>query len=393
MKILHIAPFFHPAHRYGGPIQVLHDLCVESAAKGCAVKVLTTNTNGPGASLDVPSDREVERPGGYSARYCRRVAGECVAPSLVTELRRYAAWADVLHLSCVYSFPTIPALGAAALYGKPLVWSPMGALQRWTGSRRLLLKRQWERACRLAAPRDLLIHVTSEAEAEESRRIFPGAQFAVVPHGVYLPEKRKTPVNQELRLLFLGRLDPKKGLENLFDACALMQQSWRGRRASWNLTVAGSGDPAYVEGLRSRLERLGLARQVTMAGHVLGERKQELLNAADILVVPSFTENFAMVIVEALALGVPVLASTGTPWARLEEKGCGRWVNNDPETLASTITAMSMMDLDDMGSRAHQWMRDEFSWPAITEQMIDLYRMCLRNSFSRGQAQSAAART
>jgi len=160
MKILHIAPFFHPAYRFGGPIQVLYDLCRESVAHGCDVKVLTTDTNGPGASIDVASDVEVECPAGFSVRYCHRVTGDCVAPTLISALPQYLAWADVVHLSCVYSFPTIPALVASALYRKPLVWSPMGGLQRWSGSRRLGLKKQWERICRLVSPHDLMIHVT-----------------------------------------------------------------------------------------------------------------------------------------------------------------------------------------------------------------------------------------
>jgi glycosyltransferase involved in cell wall biosynthesis len=201
---------------------------------------------------------------------------------------------------------------------------------------------------------------------------------------------RKAPKNDELRLLFLGRLDPKKGLENLLDASHLMHRSWDGPQTSWKLAIAGAGDPAYTSSIARRIERLGLTRQVIMLGHVMGEQRQSLLETADIVVVPSFTENFAMVVVESLAMGTPVLASTGTPWARLEEKRCGLWVKNDPETLALAISAMSTMDLEEMGRRAHRWMRDEFSWPAITERMIGLYRMCLMGT---GSEQSAAART
>ena len=376
MKVLQVAPFFHPAHRYGGPIPVLYDLCLELVAKGCAVKVLTTDTNGPGMALEVPSDREVNC-AGFAVRYCHRVAGDSVSPALLFVLREYVAWADVVHLSCVYSFPTIPALLASRVLAKALVWSPMGALQRWTGSRRLFLKKHWERVCRLVSPRDLVIHVTSESEAAESREVFPGAQFAIVPHGVHLPEKEKVTRSKLLKLLFLGRLDPKKGLENLLDACRLLQDSWCGHQISWSLTVAGTGDPAYVAGLRSRIDGLGLAGQVTMAGQVMGERKDDLLTSSDVVVVPSFTENFAMVVVESLARGVPVLASTGTPWAGLEEKGCGLWIKNDPESLASGITAMSTMDLDAMGARGRQWMQEEYSWPTVTERMIKIYRMRL----------------
>jgi len=117
---------------------------------------------------------------------------------------------------------------------------------------------------------------------------------------------------------------------------------------------------------------------------VQDERKEALFAEADMLVVPSHTENFGNVVVEALARGVPVLVSTGTPWKRVDDFGCGLWVDNKPETLAAAITRMSEMGLDDMGERARKWMEDEYAWPAITERMIALYRESLMgNAWSR----------
>jgi glycosyltransferase involved in cell wall biosynthesis len=92
--------------------------------------------------------------------------------------------------------------------------------------------------------------------------------------------------------------------------------------------------------------------------------------------VPSYTENFAIVVAEALAHGVPVIASKGTPWSRLEEMKCGLWVDNDPETLARAIRSISGMSLQHMGFIGREWMRKEFSWRSVTDQMLGLYRRC-----------------
>jgi glycosyltransferase involved in cell wall biosynthesis len=188
----------------------------------------------------------------------------------------------------------------------------------------------------------------------------------------------------------LGRLDPKKGIENLFEACKILNFEspvGAGRQfLDWSLVVAGSGSDEYTEGLRSRVRALGLTERVEMVGQVRDERKEALFDETDILVVPSYTENFANVVVEALARGVPVLASTGTPWKRLEDFGCGLWVENKPETLAAAIMRMSEMRLDEMGEHARKWMEDEFSWTTIAEQMIALYGESLtRNAWSRGK--------
>jgi glycosyltransferase involved in cell wall biosynthesis len=113
-----------------------------------------------------------------------------------------------------------------------------------------------------------------------------------------------------------------------------------------------------------------------MMGEVLAEAKKSLFECSDVALVPSYTENFAIVVAEALAHGVPVIASKGTPWSRLEQMKCGLWVDNDPQTLADAIRSISTMPLQDMGLIGREWMEREFSWRSVTEQMLDLYHRC-----------------
>src|SRR5262249_10922099 len=94
-------------------------------------------------------------------------------------------------------------------------------------------------------------------------------------------------------------------------------------------------------------------------------------------VVPSFTENFCNVIAESLARGVPVIASKGTPWQRVNEIGCGLWVDNDPESLAGAIQRARWMQLSEMGERGREWMQRDFSWPGVAEQMHRQYQTLL----------------
>jgi glycosyltransferase involved in cell wall biosynthesis len=110
-----------------------------------------------------------------------------------------------------------------------------------------------------------------------------------------------------------------------------------------------------------------------MLGAVVSKEKKALFEYSDVALVPSYTENFAIVAAEALAHGVPVIASKGTPWSRLEEMGCGLWVDNDPESLANAIRSISTMPLRDMGLRGREWMQNEFSWRSVTNQMLALY--------------------
>lgn len=372
LKILHVTPSFYPAVVYGGPTYSVYELCRSLVRQGCRVRVLTTDANGPGAALKISTKESLEVSPGLFVRYCHRVADVSISPMLLRLLVAQVRWADVVHLMAVYSFPTIPTLLACKIVRKPVVWSPRGMLQRWEGTSRPQLKVMWEKVCQIAAPKGLVLHATSEEEARESRHRLPGLETVVVPNGVDIPNRiLSRNCNPKLRLLFLGRLHPKKGIENLLSAYNIVNRT-SGMTSS--LVIAGAGEKQYTETIKTRIEELGLSDKVKMMGRVAGEAKEKLFENVSVVVVPSHTENFGLVVAEALAHGVPVIASRGTPWQRIEEIGCGLWVENDPESLAAAIKRISLMPLRDMGLRGREWMQKEFAWDLVAEEMIQVYR-------------------
>ena len=387
LKILFVTPYFMPAHHYGGPIESVYRLCLNLARLGCEVRVLTTNANGLDRVLEAGTGREIAVAAGLDVIYTRRVMRHAVAPGLLRRIVREVRRADVVHLTAVYSFTTIPTLIACRMLGKPIVWSPRGALQRWRGSRRVGAKWLWDRACRRLAPRATVLHVTSDQEAAESVRRMPRMSAVVIPNGVRMPvDVRRVAGDGRLRIGYLGRLDPKKGIENLLDAASLVMAEG----ASFTLTIAGAGPGAYLLALDQRATACGLAGAVRFAGDLRGGAKRRFFETIDLLVVPSHTENFAIVVAEALAYGVPVIASRGTPWARLEDRGCGLWVENTPAALAAAIIRMATLDLPAMGARGCEWMAAEYAWPVIARDLCNTY-----SSLIQGRplgAREAAAR-
>ena len=375
MKVLHVVPSFHPAYFYGGPIRSTFELCRNLAELGCEVRVLTTDANGLNKVLDVDKNEEVELPEGFRVRYCPRRLRHSVSPTLMRLLPTYMRWADVVHLTGVYNFPTLPTLWGGRSLNKAMIWSPRGALQRWEGSSRIGLKAVWDFLWYHTTDRaELTMHVTSEHESRETLARFPKLRMAMIPNGVDVPaDLDRTERNGDLRLLFIGRLDPKKGIEALLKACRLVDSA-----PPWRLAIAGWGAPEYVSQLKEQIHALGVKGRVQIMGEVLSEAKKRLFECSDVTLVPSYTENFAIVVAEALAHGVPVIASKGTPWSRLEDMKCGLWVDNDPETLAAAIRSISTMPLQDMGSRGREWMQNEFSWRSVTKQMLDVYHRCAR---------------
>src|ERR1700730_7487909 len=268
----------------------------------------------------------------------------------------------------------------ARLLKKPLIWSPRGALQRWEGSSRIGPKAVWDFLWYHTADRvELTMHVTSEQESSETLARFRKLRMAMIPNGVDAPvDLNRVERNGTLRMLFIGRLDPKKGIEALLKACSLVDTA-----PPWRLAIAGWGPPDYVSQLKDQIHALGLSGRVAMLGPVLSDAKKGLFECSDVALVPSYTENFAIVAAEALAHGVPVIASKGTPWSRLEEMRCGLWVDNDPESLADAIRSISTMPLPDMGRRGREWMQNEFSWRSVTNQMLALYDQCAQRYRSK----------
>jgi len=286
-------------------------------------------------------------------------------------------WADVVHLTGTYSFPTIPTLLACRLLKKPLVWSPRGALQateEWKGAKKLKLKKVWEKICVAVMPKKCILHVTSEKEREASLERLPNAVATMIPNGTDIPEllpPRQWRPDGLLRLLFLGRLDPQKGIENLLEALSQIESN------DVRLDIYGTGDPSYSKRLACLANDLRLGDQVRFHGRVEAEEKIKVFLAADLCVVPSHGENFGMVVIEALAHGIPVIVSKGTPWAEVEEKGCGCWVENSPESLSQAILAMRSRDLAEMGQRGRRWMEQCFGWDMIAAQMYGVYEELL----------------
>src|SRR5213593_2117955 len=265
MRLLYLVPSFYPAFYHGGPVITSYHLCNTLAESGVELRVLTTDTAGPTRNLDV-TDFPTVMPAGYPVFYCRRVFSVSVSPGILWRMINMIRWADVVHLIAVYSFPTIPALLICKLLNKPVVWSPKGSFQRWERSTNVGFKRIWNRICRLVAPRRLILHTTSEDERTETLLRFPSRETVAVPNGVKVPTQVKhSPGDGALRLLYLGRLDPIKGIDNLLVACKGLNN---GSRAPWSLTIAGSGDVAYAGALGRQIGDLSLTEQVSLVGEV-----------------------------------------------------------------------------------------------------------------------------
>jgi glycosyltransferase involved in cell wall biosynthesis len=245
--------------------------------------------------------------------------------------------------------------------------------QKLTKTKRKTLKRLWISNCNtIVQPDSVTLHVTSDEEKIASISQIPSASAVVVRNGVealeILPKRDYLPQGI-MRLLFIGRLDPKKGVENLLDAMRQLDD------LSITLSICGEGDAHYVLSLKQYAGRLGLLdRCVHFFGQIDGDFKTNAFLNSDVCISPSYSENFAMVVAESLAHGVPVIVSREAPWRAVEDKQCGLWVDNTPESLVRAIRSIRQMKLAEMGQRGWEWMKEEFGWESVGREMLGIYK-------------------
>jgi glycosyltransferase involved in cell wall biosynthesis len=393
MKILHVVPTYYPAVRYGGPIRSVHGLASALADQGHNVHVYTTNVDGDGVSpvrLDEPTQLD-----GVTVWYFATSIGRRLyrSPGMRGALAANAASFDVIHLHSVFLWPTSVAAQAARKQGVPYVLSPRGMLVADLIRRRSsLAKRSWIALFeRSNIEKAAAIHLTSEIEASEFRALgFRCTRSAIVANGIELPanellgnEPGATSANGTGRpyVLFLGRLNWKKGIDRLIPAMAQVRNA--------DLLLAGNDEENYRPELEALARRCGVFDQVRFLGPVDDERKWSLLSSAQILALPSYSENFGNVVLEAMAARCPVIVTPEVGIAGVvREARCGIVTEGDPEKLGLEIKRL-LADAElceKMGRAGRHVVEAKYAWRGIAQQMLDLYNDIL---VSRGRSVGA----
>jgi glycosyltransferase involved in cell wall biosynthesis len=146
------------------------------------------------------------------------------------------------------------------------------------------------------------------------------------------------------------------------------------------LVLAGSDLIGYRKDVEKMVKELGLEDSVVITGEVQGEMKDCLLANAEVFVLPSYSENFGIVVAEAMAWGRPVIASTGTPWKEVAEVGAGWWVAPEEEALAGVLAealGKGREELVAMGVRGRALVERSYTWAVPAERLVRAYERIL----------------
>ena len=276
---------------------------------------------------------------------------------------------DLVHINAIWNLENFLFQKVAHELGIKVILSIHGMLEPW-----IMARNPWKKALamllyqRKAIGQATLIHATAELEKQNIQKLGFTNPITVVPNGIDLTEiKRTKQAYGTKKMVFLSRIHPKKGIE-------LLIQAWRQiDTKGWSLAIAGNGDVAYIDTLKQAAKDLP---NVNFIGPQYGEAKWDCFRAADIMVLPTYSENFGIVVAEALAVGVPVITTKGSPWQDLTIHKCGWWIDLSVAQLQKTLTeAMntSTANLEIMGKHGQNLIKSKYDIKAVADLFLKIY--------------------
>jgi glycosyltransferase involved in cell wall biosynthesis len=295
---------------------------------------------------------------------------------LVSALHETAPNVDVIHDHGLWLMPNVNAGRVALRARKPFIVSPRGML----GAAALAFSHTKKRIAWALLQGDVVrrascIHATSEQEHDEIRDFGLNNPVAIIPNGIDVPELQVPPLSATAAgrvVLSLGCIHPKKGLDTLVRAWARVETM----HPEWQLRIIGPSELGCA-GELARLATELKTQRVSIEGPVAGDAKIAAYQEADLFVLPTLNENFAITVAEALTAGTPVIATKGAPWHGLVREGCGWWIDHGVEPLSAALAnalVMSREALQAMGTKGRAWMARDFSWDHVAHDMLEVYR-------------------
>lgn len=360
MKVLHIVSSLYRGA--GGPARSVQGLVAELELEGVEAWLMAMKPLG---------DPWVPGVNHYINARCRTWRGmRRAVEAAIDEVKP-----DIVHIHSIWQWTLHLAVKAAQNKNVPYIMTPRGTIEKWS------LRQKWfkKRVARfLYQDSDFrkcaAIHVTAESERDQAIALGYNRPLIVSPNGVNIPENLPPLCRHQdgfRRLLFMSRFHYKKGLMNLIDA-------WEKVRApGWKVELVGTDSAGYLKVVKEHISELGLDNDFIITGPLMDECKWEAYRRADAFVLPSYSENFGIVVAEALWSGLPVITTKGTPWEELIPNKCGMWIDIGVDPLADAlreIVSISDQEREMMGERGHYLVESKYTWSAVCKPLIKAYQ-------------------
>ena len=363
MKVIHVVKTLSEV--YGGPARSVQGLVSALESKGVEAWVVSLEDGGAPWIKGISNYRCFGLKGVKGVRRKMEELIDEVKPDII---QTHDLWMPKLHACCV----------AARRKGVPYIITPRGSLEKWS-----LRQKWWKKYPALWTYQGydmrhaLAIHTTAESEASQAKKFCGKIPVYINTNGLSFPDSIPAINKDESRkrkALFISRIHKKKGLLTLVEA-------WdKVRPKGWFFEVVGTDADGYQKIVQDEVVRRGLTSDFVFSGPVNDKDKWQKYASADMFVLPTHSENFGIVIAEALYAGLPVITTKGAPWEDIAKSQAGWWIDDDVDALTTALieaTSKSDDEMYEMGKRGHKLVVEKYSWEGIVKDLIKKYKSLL----------------
>jgi glycosyltransferase involved in cell wall biosynthesis len=293
---------------------------------------------------------------------------------------------DVIHINGIWMYTSYVNKSYTAKYNKPYIISPHGMLDPWITHTRAWKKKiglflyEKEHLANAAC-----IHALTDAEYKSIRSFGCKNPIAIIPNGVHLPRYENLTATENFswkednrkNVLFLSRLHPKKGLDNLIKAWARIGE----HRKSWKLVIAGeSKDKSYINSLKKLQSELYLENDVIFIGSQFNRAKELCFKSSDAFILPSFSEGMPIAALEAWSHRLPSLLTKECNMPEGFERNASIEIEPNVESIVKGLEKLFLLsenELEQMKTNAYELVKQKYTWDSIGKQMNDVYEWIL----------------
>ncbi len=377
MKILHTVSGIW--EHTGGPAEVIPNLCEHLVLKNADVSL---------ATLSGPLSQTAQRSSSNGVKIYTFPVLMRRSPwyglGMKRGLTQLIADTDIVHGNGMWEYTNWITALICLREKKPYVMSFHGSIMNY-GSWHLKHQLAWQFIDGTFVKKANCLHACTDIELAFIRSLGLRNPVAIIPNGIEIWEPMSNAVARQLLpefplgkkvLLYISRIHPQKGIFDLLKAW----KSLFNTSNDWCLTIAGPGDQKNTTALLDFIQSNGMQSKTIYLGPLYGEKRTAAYHLADVVVLPSRTENFGLVVGEALACHKPIITTTRVPWPEVIKYKCGWRIEPAVEPLTAVLRNIMILDdkeLKEMGHRGEELIASNYTWPKVADMMFGLYKWIL----------------